>query len=172
LLDVLAKRELDRRRGLGEFERLGQSAPAELDRLALATNRVGGTMEDVRRRHAARQLAVDIHVRRVDEIANPHLGRDRLRRLVDASIGRHVRMAIDQTRGQMTSAAIDDDRARRGRHCGAHGFYPPIPHQYRRVVQDSSRPACPNRRILKEHRRRPLGLLFPPKGAEWIDDRK
>src|SRR5690606_33532032 len=94
-LDVLAERELDPGRRLSELQLVGDEAPAELDHLILTSDRIGRAVEDVRRREAAGELAIDIDIVAIEEIADANLRGDRLRPFVDPAIGRHVRVAVD-----------------------------------------------------------------------------
>ena len=59
------------------------AAPAQLHDRVLAADRVGRAVQDVGRRRPARELAVDRDVERVDDVLDPHLGRDGVRALVD-----------------------------------------------------------------------------------------
>ena len=77
LFDVFTQRKLDARYGTGELQPLGVRAPAKFDHLILTTNGVGRAMQQIRRRHAAGQLAVDVDVRRIDDVADTHFGGDR-----------------------------------------------------------------------------------------------
>ncbi len=50
----------------------------------------------------------------VDEVADAHLGRDGLTALVDAAVGGHVRMAIDDAGRDVFARDVNDDGSLRG----------------------------------------------------------
>ena len=77
LFDVFTQRKFDARHRTGELQPLGVRAPAKFDDLILSANGVGRAVQQIRRRHAAGQLAVDVDVRRIDDIADAHFGGDR-----------------------------------------------------------------------------------------------
>ena len=66
-------------------ERVGPAAPAPLDDLVLAADRVGRAVQDVRGRRAAGELAVDRDVEGSQHVADADLGRDVVRALVDVA---------------------------------------------------------------------------------------
>ncbi len=95
------------------------------------------------------ELAVDRDVVGVDEVADPHLGGDRLRRLVDAAVGRHMRVAVDNARRDLSAGGIDDRCPLGNRHVLAHGKNLSLADDQRSAFDDSRRPARPDRRILE-----------------------
>ena len=115
LLRVLAERELDALRRADEQEVVGPAAPAPLDDLVLAADRVGRAVQHVGRRRAAGELAVDRHVEGVDHVADAHLGRDVVRALVHVAVDRRVRVGVDDAGRDVLAAAVDlDGSGRRG----------------------------------------------------------
>src|SRR5204863_3222596 len=67
--DVFAQRELDaRQRALKDQIARARLAPSELDDDGLAADRVRAAVEDVRRRRAAGQVAVDVRIGRIDDV--------------------------------------------------------------------------------------------------------
>ena len=97
LRDVLAQREFHGRRSTGEFQFVAGQSPPKFDDLALPADRIRRAVQDHGGRNAAGQLPVNVDVVGVDEVADAHLASDRPARLVDAPVGRDVRMWIDQS---------------------------------------------------------------------------
>lgn len=62
LLDILAQGKLDEGIRIGDLHLLRGHAPTELDDAALASDRVGRTVQDLTRCHPASQVAVDVDV--------------------------------------------------------------------------------------------------------------
>ena len=68
-LRVLAQRELDARHRAFEGKVFGPAlAPAQLDHVVLAANRVGAAVKDVRGGEAAGEVAVDVDVGRIKDV--------------------------------------------------------------------------------------------------------
>src|SRR5262249_29990855 len=111
LFHILAERELDRGVRAFELHLLRARTPPELDELALTADRIRGPVEHVRFRHPAGKLEVDVHVIGVDEISDPHLGRDALPASIPPSVRRGMRGAVDDPRREVLPGAVDDDRA-------------------------------------------------------------
>ena len=99
----------------------GTGAPAKLDHLVLSADRIGRAVQDVRRGDAAGQLAIDVDVGGIDEVADAHFGRDRLARFVDAAVGGRVRVAIDDAGAKCACPRRRSRRALRRRQPGADG---------------------------------------------------
>src|SRR6266850_2867636 len=93
-LRVFAERELDA--GKRALERqLGRGlAPAQLDDQRLPADGIGGPVQNVRRSYAARQVAINVNVVRIQNLGHVHHRRDGNTALVNA-FRRNVRMAIN-----------------------------------------------------------------------------
>ncbi len=65
-------------------------------------------MQNVGRGHTPSQLPIDRNVIAVDEVADPHFARDCLSRFVDASIGGHVRVTVDDAGRDVLAMKVDD----------------------------------------------------------------
>ena len=107
LFDIFTEREFDSRRGEIKFHIFIKLPPPKLDHLVLPTDWIGRAMQDVGRRDPACQLPVNIDVITVDKIADSNFRRDRLTTLIDSAIGGHMRMTIDDPRGQMHAVSFD-----------------------------------------------------------------
>ncbi len=64
-------------------------------------------MQYVGRGNSTSQLPVDRDVIWVNEVADPHLAGDRLCAFIDPTIGRNVRMAIDDSRRDVFAGNVD-----------------------------------------------------------------
>ena len=127
VLRILAEGELDARRRSLEDEVLGaRLPPPQLDHLILAANRVGASVEHVGRRQAASQIAIDVDVGGVEDVAHPRHGTDGRAALVDRVVA-DVRVAVDQAWRDESSGHVNglgvgrdgDVRADRGHHAVA-----------------------------------------------------
>ena len=175
LLHVFAEGKLDERHGLFVQEVLGLSPPSKLDDGALAANGVGGTVEDLGARHAARKLAVHVHVLAVDGVANPHFGAAGLGSLVHAAVDGNVGVFVDDTGRDVLASAVNFSRNHpggqqgRGLELGAHGDDLAFVNQHVRALQHAFRFARPHGRVSNPHGF--LGQAFGgPVGRERVGD--
>ncbi len=108
VLRILAERELDaRRRSLEDEVLRARLPPPQLDYLILATNRVGASVEHVGGRQAASQIAIDVDVGGVEDVAHPRHGTDGRSSLVDGVVA-DVRVAVDQAWRDEPSGHVND----------------------------------------------------------------
>ena len=112
---------------------------------------VTGRPAQAARRNAASELPINVDIRGIDEVANAHLGGNRLADFVDAAVGRHVRVAIDDAGRKMLATAVDHDRVRRRFQIFADRFDDARLHQQRRVFQHALLAAGPNRGVREEN---------------------
>ena len=151
LFHVFAKGKLDAGRRFRELHLFGQGAPPQFDDLILAADRICRTVQNVGRRDASGQLTVNVDIVGIDEISDSHFSSHRLRALVHASVGGHVRMAIDNARRQMFAATVDYRGAGGRLNVGTHREDPPTANQYRSVLQNAAWAAGPDRSVLEQH---------------------
>ena len=119
VLRVLAERELDPRHRALEDDLLGaRLAPAQLDHLVLAADRVGAAVQDVGDGQAAGEIAIDVDVGRIDDVFHPRHRADRRPALVDRVVG-DVRVRVDDARRHELAGGVDDLGAGGNLHVGA-----------------------------------------------------
>ena len=94
-----------------ELQRFIERSPAEFDHLILSADWIGRSVQNVRRCDSAGKMAVDRDVVAIDEITDAHFGRHGLTAFVDAAVGSHVRMTVDDSRSQVFPFGVDFDRA-------------------------------------------------------------
>ena len=78
-----------------------------LDHDGLPADHVGRPVQQQRRRHSARQPAIDRLVLIIERIHHHHVRRDRAGRLVHVIIKRNVRMRIDDPRRHEFPTRVD-----------------------------------------------------------------
>src|SRR5262249_10161467 len=88
--------------------------PAQLDHIVLAADRVGAAVQHVRRRHAAREIAIDVDVGRIEYVLDAGHRADGRAAFVDG-IGGDVRVAVDDAGRHELAAAVHDVGARGNR---------------------------------------------------------
>ena len=168
LLNVFAEREFHSRHRLRKFQFFRERAPAEFDHLVLAAHRIRGAVEDIRRRHAAGQLAVKSDVGRVDHITDAHLAGHRVAGFVHASANRGVRMAIDNSWRDVHSLAVDNRRAAGSFQARADRGDLPARHQQIRILQRALRTRRPDRRAVNENAFRLFRQRRAAERSGWI----
>src|SRR5229473_10300 len=106
-LGIFAERELDA--GKRALERqLGRGlAPAQLDDQRLPADGIGGPVQNVRRSYAARQVAINVNVVRIQNLGHVHDRRDGNTALVNA-LRRNVRMAINNAGDDELPRGVND----------------------------------------------------------------
>ena len=65
-------------------------------------------MQNVRCSDSTGELSIDRDIVRIDHVTDPNLRRDRLAAFVDAAVGGHVRVAVDDTGRNMSAFTVDD----------------------------------------------------------------
>ena len=113
---ILAERELDPRRRAFEHQRPRVLAPAQLDHLVLAADRIGAAVQHVRHRQPAGEVAIDRHVGGIEHVLDAGHRADRRAAFVDR-VGGDVRVRVDDAGRDEASLGIDDVGARRECRC-------------------------------------------------------
>ena len=106
--DVLTECELDTRWSFFHRQITHAAAPSQFDDLVLSADRIGRPVQDVCGGHSAGQLSVDCDVRVIDEVTNANFCCHGLPGFIDAAIGAHVGMAVDQAGSDVLAFDVDD----------------------------------------------------------------
>ena len=113
VLRIFAKRELDSRHRALEYDLFGSRlAPAQLDDLVLAADRIGAAVQHVGDGQAAGEVAVDVDVGRIENVFHSGHRADGRAALVDRVVG-DVRVRVDEARRHELAGRVDDLGARR-----------------------------------------------------------
>ncbi len=107
VLGILAQGKLDPGRSALENEAARVLAPAQLDDLVLAADRVRAPVQDVRNRQAAREVAMDRDVGRIEDVLDARHRAHRRAALVDR-FGGDVRVRVDDARAHEAARRLDD----------------------------------------------------------------
>ena len=168
-LHVLAERELDAGHRAREHQvaRLGH-APLELDRHDLAANRIGAAVHDVGRRRAARQVAVDVDVGRIEHVFHADHRAVRRRAFVDRVVG-DVRVRVDDARRNELAGAVDDVGAGGNLDVGADGGDLAVAEHDRAVVDGAARHGQ-DRRVANRDDARRGGLALDVRAGRRPDE--
>ena len=65
-------------------------------------------MQDIDRRRSPAELSIDGKISGINKVTDPDFGSDGLLLLIDATIGRNLRMAIDKPGCHVTATAVND----------------------------------------------------------------
>jgi hypothetical protein len=115
LLDVLAESELDARRGAGEEEVLRNGGSVtQLDDGVLSANRVAASVQDVCDGESTRKLAIQRNLRRIQDIGDADLARDRVGALIDVATDTGMAVRIDEPRCHELPVQLENDGTSRG----------------------------------------------------------
>src|SRR5208282_5694554 len=98
-LGVFAQREFDAERRAFKLELVRRLAPAQFDELVLPANGIGAAVEHVGHGHAAGEVAVDLNVVPIQDVADSHHRADRHAAFVDAALDGDVRVAVNDSGG-------------------------------------------------------------------------
>ncbi len=120
-------------------------------------------MQDIGARYAAGQLAIDIDVLMIDEVADSDFGRDGLARFVHTTVGGNVRMAIDDSGRDVLPFGVDLHSVLGHFDVAANRRNLARLDQHRSVGEHALRSAGPDRGVTKDD---PLWLLGDGRAAE------
>jgi hypothetical protein len=133
VLRVLAESELDPRHRAVELDLVGPGlAPSQLDHLVLPADGIRAAVQHVGRRRAARQVAIDVDVGRVEHVLHARHRAHRRAAFVDGVV-RDVRVCVDDARRNELSGGVDDLGAGGHRDVRANGGDLPVPKQHRAI---------------------------------------
>ncbi len=163
LLGVLAEGEFDAFGCARDLQLFGQRAPTQFDHRVLSADRVRRSVQQVGRREAAGQLAVDLDRLGVDHVADANLGGGDVRTFVDPADDRGVAVRVDQARRHVFAGTVDHDRiSRRAETLADLGDFA-LFYQEVRVFQHALRSAGPDRRALHQDGGRLFGRGILPR---------
>ena len=155
LLHVFAEREFDARRRVAENQLLRRIPVAQFDHAVLAADGIGRAVQQIHRRHAARELLVQIFRLRIHHIANAHHRGARQAGLVHVAENRRVAVTVNDAGRDRAARRVHDEGVGaciRPKFADAKNL--PAGNHHLRVRQNAERTACPHGRVGEQDDRR------------------